>query len=176
MTAAKNEPAAPAKPTTTPVTPEKAPATPPSTSAGATPVVLEKVAVVASPAAPTATPEKNDQPIAGSPKVGSEPGTEAEDEFEKALNEPDVVPTPTDADLDKRDVEDMGTTLEKMHNKYEAEYAPVRDALREVAVLVLDAVGPDTKDSYVVWGYGGKQVNLGQLRTISRYFRTNDIE
>ena len=110
-------------------------------------------------------------PNAGTPKVGSEPGTEADVEFEKALNEPDVVPTPTDDDLDKKDIEEIGATLAKAHKKFDEEFAPVRIAMNNIAVMVLDVVGKDTKDSFNVWGYGGKNITLGDLRTIARDWR-----
>lgn len=117
---------------------------------------------------------------AGSPKVGSEPGTEADAEFEKALNEPDIVPVPSDDDLDHKDVEETGSTLQERHAEArkaaEEKFRPTREALDNIAALVLDTVGSDTKDSVVVWGYGGKQISLGDLRTIARNWRENRDE
>lgn len=112
----------------------------------------------------------------------------SDEEFEKALNEPDATPTPTDKELDAADGAGQGDALRALADEpveEPTEVAPsrfsvsplaadkdaVRAALNKIANLVLDTVSPTTPDSHVVWGYGGIIVHLGDLRAIARLHR-----
>lgn len=150
----EKKPAEPVKAAaTTPATPPKAPAA----TAGAT----EKAPDTA---ASTTAPTKEAEKPAPSAATGEDVSKAADDEFDKALLEPDVTEDPSEDELDAFDpIKQAGLDA--------TQTAAVTRVLEKLANLSLDVIQPGSPDSYNLFGYSGINISLGEIRVLSRAYR-----
>lgn len=113
------------------------------------------------------------QTAEGDPKpIAEATRTIPEDEFEKARNEPES-PMPSDDDLDEADgLVSVGRIAER--GTIDAtQQAVVKGVLEKLANLSLDVIQSTSPDSYNLFGYGGVNVSLGDIRALSRAYRSS---